>query len=157
MVFVNVYTHFRIWTRIRFRNPWVTDPDASKVTDPCGSGSTTLGHSVIDLHYYRYIDHRSWFYYFLSALQANRVSSLAVAEAGHSVIDLHYYCFEHLSVMILFYYFFSATQTNRVSSQAVAEAGHSVIDLLSALLGNWTFISQDFINSFCSAGQSGFE
>jgi hypothetical protein len=40
MVFVNVYIHFRILTRIR--NPRVTDPDPAKVPDPCGSGSTTL-------------------------------------------------------------------------------------------------------------------
>jgi hypothetical protein len=40
MVFVNVYIHFRISTRIR--NPRVTDPDPAKVPDPCGSGSTTL-------------------------------------------------------------------------------------------------------------------
>jgi hypothetical protein len=32
MVFVNVYIHFRIWTRIRIRNPRVTDPE--KVSDP---------------------------------------------------------------------------------------------------------------------------
>jgi hypothetical protein len=37
MVFVNVYIHFRIWTRIRI--PRVTDPDPA---NPCGSGSTTL-------------------------------------------------------------------------------------------------------------------
>jgi hypothetical protein len=32
------------WTQIRIRNPRVTDPDPdpTKVTDPCGSGSTTL-------------------------------------------------------------------------------------------------------------------
>jgi hypothetical protein len=42
MVFVNVFIHFRIWTRIRIRNPRVTDPDPAKVPDPCGSGSTTL-------------------------------------------------------------------------------------------------------------------
>jgi hypothetical protein len=42
MVFVNVYIHFRIWTRIRIRNPRVTDPDPAKVPDPCGSGSTAL-------------------------------------------------------------------------------------------------------------------
>jgi hypothetical protein len=42
MVFVNVYIHFRIWTRIRIRNPRVTDPDPAKVPDPCGSGYTTL-------------------------------------------------------------------------------------------------------------------
>jgi hypothetical protein len=40
MVFVNVYIHFRKWTRIR--NSRVTDPDPAKVPDPCGSGSTTL-------------------------------------------------------------------------------------------------------------------
>jgi hypothetical protein len=38
MLFVNVYIHFRILTRIR--NPLVPDP--AKVPDPCGSGSTTL-------------------------------------------------------------------------------------------------------------------
>jgi hypothetical protein len=40
MVFVNVYSHFRTWTRIR--NSRVTDPE--KVPDPCGSrsGSITL-------------------------------------------------------------------------------------------------------------------
>jgi hypothetical protein len=38
MVFVNVYIHFRIWTRIR--NSRVSDP--AKVPDPSGSGSTTL-------------------------------------------------------------------------------------------------------------------
>jgi hypothetical protein len=34
MVFVHVYIHFRIWTRIR--NPRVTDqdPDPAKVLDP---------------------------------------------------------------------------------------------------------------------------
>jgi hypothetical protein len=32
MVFVNVYIHFRIWTRIR--NPQVTDPNPLKVPDP---------------------------------------------------------------------------------------------------------------------------
>jgi hypothetical protein len=42
MVFVDVSIHFRIWTRIRIRNPRVTDPDPAKVPDPCGSGSTTL-------------------------------------------------------------------------------------------------------------------
>jgi hypothetical protein len=42
IVFVNVYIHFRILTRIRIRNPRVMDPDPAKVTDPCGSGSTTL-------------------------------------------------------------------------------------------------------------------
>jgi hypothetical protein len=42
MGFVYVYIHFRIWTRIRIRNPRVTDPDPTKVPDPCGSGSTTL-------------------------------------------------------------------------------------------------------------------
>jgi hypothetical protein len=42
MVFVYVSIHFRIWTRIRIRNPRVTDPDPAKVPDPCGSGSTTL-------------------------------------------------------------------------------------------------------------------
>jgi hypothetical protein len=42
MVFVNVYIHFWIWTRIRIQNPRVTDPDPAKVMDPCGSGSTTL-------------------------------------------------------------------------------------------------------------------
>jgi hypothetical protein len=31
-VFVNVYIHFRKW--IRIRNPWVTDPDPAKLTDP---------------------------------------------------------------------------------------------------------------------------
>jgi hypothetical protein len=46
MVFVNVYIHFRIWTRIRIRNPRVTDPDPAKVPDPCGSGSTTLVTNV---------------------------------------------------------------------------------------------------------------
>jgi hypothetical protein len=46
MVFVNVHTHFRMWTRIQ--NPQVTDPvpDPATVPDPCrsgsGSGSTTL-------------------------------------------------------------------------------------------------------------------
>jgi hypothetical protein len=40
MVFVNVYIHFLIWTRIRSSR--VTDPDTAKVLDPCGSGSTTL-------------------------------------------------------------------------------------------------------------------
>jgi hypothetical protein len=40
MVFVYVYIHFWIWTRIR--NPGVTDPDPAKVSDTCGSGSTTL-------------------------------------------------------------------------------------------------------------------
>jgi hypothetical protein len=44
IVFVNVYIHFRIWTRIR--NPRVTDPDPAKVPDPCGSGSTTLGKTT---------------------------------------------------------------------------------------------------------------
>jgi hypothetical protein len=34
IVFVNVYIHFRIWTRIRIRNPLVTDPDPAKVSDP---------------------------------------------------------------------------------------------------------------------------
>jgi hypothetical protein len=34
MVFVIVYIHFRIWTRIRIRNPLVTDPDPAKVSDP---------------------------------------------------------------------------------------------------------------------------
>jgi hypothetical protein len=38
MVFGNVYIHFRIWARIRIRNPRVTDPDLAKVPDPCGSG-----------------------------------------------------------------------------------------------------------------------
>jgi hypothetical protein len=38
-VFVNVYIHFRIWTRIR--NPRITDPDTAIFTDSCGSGSTT--------------------------------------------------------------------------------------------------------------------
>jgi hypothetical protein len=47
MVFVNAYIHFRIWTRIRIRNPRVTDPDPAKVPDPCGSGSTTLTTSVL--------------------------------------------------------------------------------------------------------------
>jgi hypothetical protein len=44
MVFVYAHIHFRIWTRIRIRNPRVTDPvsDPAKVPDPCGSGSTTL-------------------------------------------------------------------------------------------------------------------
>jgi hypothetical protein len=48
MVFVNVHIHFRNWTRIRIRNPRVTDPvpdpvpDPAKVPDPCGSGSTPL-------------------------------------------------------------------------------------------------------------------
>jgi hypothetical protein len=32
MVFVNVYIHFRIWTRIR--NPRVTDPDPAKDPAP---------------------------------------------------------------------------------------------------------------------------
>jgi hypothetical protein len=50
MVFVNVYIHFRIWTRIRIRNPRVTDPDLAKVPDPCGSGSTTL-MSIIRYRY----------------------------------------------------------------------------------------------------------
>jgi hypothetical protein len=47
MVFVNVYIHFRIWTRIR--NPRVRDPDPAKVPHPCrsGSGSTTLLSTVI--------------------------------------------------------------------------------------------------------------
>jgi hypothetical protein len=40
MFFVNVYIHFRVWTWIR--NPRVKDPDLAKVTDPGGSGSTTL-------------------------------------------------------------------------------------------------------------------
>jgi hypothetical protein len=44
MVFVDVYIHFRIWTRIR--NPRVTDPGPTKVTDPCGSGSTTLNQII---------------------------------------------------------------------------------------------------------------
>jgi hypothetical protein len=43
MVFVNVYIHFRIWTRIR--NPRVTDPE--KFPDPCRSGSTTLVINVV--------------------------------------------------------------------------------------------------------------
>jgi hypothetical protein len=46
MVFVNVYIHFRIGTRIRIRNLRVTDPDPAKIPDPCGSGSTTLLLSV---------------------------------------------------------------------------------------------------------------
>jgi hypothetical protein len=41
MVFLTVYIHFRIRTRIR--NPQVTDSDPAKVPDPCGSGSTKLG------------------------------------------------------------------------------------------------------------------
>jgi hypothetical protein len=42
MVFVNVYIHFRIWSRIRL--PRVMDPDPAKVPDPCGyrAVSTTL-------------------------------------------------------------------------------------------------------------------
>jgi hypothetical protein len=46
MVFVNVFINFRIWTRIRIRNPRVTDP--AKVPDPQGSvsGSTTLNFST---------------------------------------------------------------------------------------------------------------
>jgi hypothetical protein len=41
MVFVIGNIHFRIRTRIRIRNPRVTDldPDPAKVTDPYGSGS----------------------------------------------------------------------------------------------------------------------
>jgi hypothetical protein len=42
MVFVNVYTHLKIWTQIRIRNPRVTDP--AKVPDPdpqhCSEGNT---------------------------------------------------------------------------------------------------------------------
>jgi hypothetical protein len=30
LVFVNVHLHFRIWTRVRIRNPRVTDPDPAK-------------------------------------------------------------------------------------------------------------------------------
>jgi hypothetical protein len=33
--FVNVFVHFGIKTRIRIRNPRVTDPDPAKVPDPC--------------------------------------------------------------------------------------------------------------------------
>jgi hypothetical protein len=40
MVFVNVYIHFQIWTRIR--NPRITDRDLAKVPDLFGSGSTSL-------------------------------------------------------------------------------------------------------------------
>jgi hypothetical protein len=43
--FVNVYIHFRIWTRIR--NSRVTDPGLAKVTDSYGSGSTTLLRRMI--------------------------------------------------------------------------------------------------------------
>jgi hypothetical protein len=49
MVFVHVYIHFWTWTMIRIRNPQVTDPDPSKVPDPCGSGSTTLVILLADL------------------------------------------------------------------------------------------------------------
>jgi hypothetical protein len=42
VVFDNVYIHFRIWTRIRIRNPRCVVPDPAKFTDPYGSGSTTL-------------------------------------------------------------------------------------------------------------------
>jgi hypothetical protein len=38
MVFLTVYIRFRT----RIQNPRVTDPDPTKVPDPCGSGSTTL-------------------------------------------------------------------------------------------------------------------
>jgi hypothetical protein len=44
MVFDDVSIHFRIWTRIK--NPRVTDPDPAKVSDPCGSGSTTLDNRI---------------------------------------------------------------------------------------------------------------
>jgi hypothetical protein len=52
MVFVNVHNHFRIWTRIRIRNPRVTDPvpDPAKVPDPCGSGSGS-GATTLIIHY----------------------------------------------------------------------------------------------------------
>jgi hypothetical protein len=46
MVFVTVYIHFRTWTRIRIRNPRVTESDPAKVPDPSGSGSTTLVNIV---------------------------------------------------------------------------------------------------------------
>jgi hypothetical protein len=40
IVFLTVYIHF--WIRTRIRNPRVMDPDPAKVPDPSGSGSTTL-------------------------------------------------------------------------------------------------------------------
>jgi hypothetical protein len=41
MVFINIYIQFQVLTRIRIRNLelWIRIPQ--KVSDPCGSGSTT--------------------------------------------------------------------------------------------------------------------
>jgi hypothetical protein len=54
MVFVNVYIHFRIWARIQ--NPRVMEPDPAKVTDPCGSGSTTLV-KMLNYHTFLFLQH----------------------------------------------------------------------------------------------------
>jgi hypothetical protein len=51
IVFVNVYIQFRIW--IRIRNPRFMDLHPAKVTDPCGSRSTTLSLSTDDKSTYR--------------------------------------------------------------------------------------------------------
>jgi hypothetical protein len=79
MVFVNVYIYFRLWTRIRIRNPRVTDSDPAKVTDTCGSGfeSTTLAHTENNV-----------IQYFFKKLQTHGLENMhAIPLLFHTVLD----------------------------------------------------------------------